>query len=269
MQWNDKQQVQEFWQRAACGEALYLEGIDRQAFAKQAEIRYALEPFILPFAQFPAWKGRRVLEIGLGLGADHQQFAQGGADLTGVDLTEHSVVMVKKRMEVMGLHSKLVLGDAENLPFPDGYFDLVYSWGVIHHSPNTIRAAKEILRVLKPGGSFRVMIYHRRSMVGYMLWLRYALMLGRPWISLTAIYARYLESPGTKAYSVDDAGLLFAAASLVRCHVELTHGDLLTSAAGQRHRGWLLSLARRCWPRGLIQRYFPRHGLYLLIEGEK
>jgi len=177
--------------------------------------------------------------------------------------------MVQYRMNVFGLKSKLLVADAENLPFPDNYFDLVYSWGIIHHTPNTHVAAKEILRVLKPGGSFKVMIYHRYSLVGYMLWLRYALFRFRPWMTLDDIYADYLESPGTKAYSRKEAIRLFEGASRVNCYVELTHGDLLESEAGQRHQGWLLSLARRCWPRRLLKRYASSFGLFLLIEGEK
>lgn len=266
---DDKQQVQEFWQQASCGERLYLDNTDRDGFAHQAEVRYRLEPYILPFADFSRWQGKRVLEIGVGLGADHQRFAEAGAQLVGIDLTQHAIEMVRHRMAVMGLASQLMVGDAERLPFPDNHFDLVYSWGVIHHSPDTDCAAREILRVLKPGGCFRVMIYHRYAMVGYMLWLRYALLTGRLWLSLDAIYARYLESPGTKAYSLSEAEALFSTASKVQCRVELTHGDLLSSAAGQRHRGGILSLARALWPRTIIQRYFARHGLFLLIKGEK
>ncbi len=94
------------------------------------------------------------------------------------------------------------------------------------------------------------MIYHRWSLVGLMLWARYALLGLRPWLSLNAVYARYLESPGTKAYSVREARVLCADFREVRIATVLTHGDLLESDAGQRHRGALLTLARRVWPRG-------------------
>jgi hypothetical protein len=113
------------------------------------------------------------------------------------------------------------------------------------------------------------MIYHTWSMVGLMLWLRYALLAGRPWRSLRSIYAAHLESPGTKAYSVAEAWVLFAAFRDVRIKTVLTHGDLLESGAGQRHGGLALSLARRIWPRSLIRRLFPRAGLFMLIEAKK
>lgn len=81
------------------------------------------------------------------------------------------------------------------------------------------------------------MIYHKWSLVGLMLWIRYALLGLRPWRSLTEVYARYLESPGTKAYSVAEARALFADFKEVRIRTLLTHGDLLESGAGQRRRG--------------------------------
>jgi ubiquinone/menaquinone biosynthesis C-methylase UbiE len=82
------------------------------------------------------------------------------------------------------------IGDAEELSFPDRYFDCVYSWGVLHHSPDTRTAVCEIWRVLKEGGSAKLMIYHKWSLVGFMLWVRYALLSLRPWMSLRTVYSR-------------------------------------------------------------------------------
>ncbi len=78
-------------------------------------------------------KGLKVLEVGVGLGADHQQFADAGAELYGIDLTEKAVEHTRKRLAYLGLESNLSVGDAEDLDFPDESFDLVYSWGVLHH----------------------------------------------------------------------------------------------------------------------------------------
>jgi hypothetical protein len=114
-----------------------------------------------------------------------------------------------------------------------------------------------------------VMIYHRRSCVGYMLWVRYALARGKPRTTLTEIYSRYLESPGTKAYSRNEAGTLFDEFHEVEMRVQLTHADLLASSVGQRHRGLLLNIGRRLWPRWLIKAVLPGHGLFLLIRGRK
>lgn len=268
----DKQRVHDFWNRASCGEELYLaEGdrADQAGYRAQAEARYALEPYIPAFAGFARAEGLRVLEIGVGLGADHQCFAEAGADLWGIDLTERAVEHSRRRLAAFGLSSHLAVGDAEHLEFPDGSFDLVYSWGVLHHSPDTPKAIAEVWRVLKPGGEARIMIYHTWSLVGLMLWARYALLGLKPWLSLRAIYARYLESPGTKAYSVGEARALFKDFREVEIRTVLTHGDLLESGAGQRHQGALLTVARRLWPRALIRKLLPGAGLFMLIEAVK
>jgi SAM-dependent methyltransferase len=261
--------VHDFWDRAACGEALYLQEARAASYLEQARQRYELEPYIESFADFAGCAGKRVLEVGVGLGADHQRFAQAGARLSGIDLTERAVAHTRRRLALFGLESGLSLGDAENLPFADAAFDMVYSWGVIHHSPDTARAVAEIHRVLRPGGTARVMIYHKWSLVGYMLWARYALARLRPWLTLTEVYARYLESPGTKAYTVRQARRMFAAFAAVEVRVVLTHGDLLASAAGQRHRGALLRIARRLWPRALLRRLARGQGLFMLISAVK
>jgi hypothetical protein len=110
------------------------------------------------------------------------------------------------------------------------------------------------------------MIYHKWSMIGLMLWLRYALLGLRPWLTLNQIYARYLESPGTKTYSFSEAERLFAAFSEVWIQSVLIHADLLESSIGQRYQGWVLSIARKLWPRGLIRQFFPNEGLFMLIK---
>ena len=146
-----KQQVHDFWNEAACGESLYLNDIDQVGYLAQAAERYRLEPEILPFADFSAAKGRKILEIGVGLGAEHQKFAEAGADLYGIDLTARAVEHTFRRLSLFGLSSQLAVGDAENLDFPDESFDIVYSWGVLHHSPDTPKAVSEVHRVLNRG----------------------------------------------------------------------------------------------------------------------
>ncbi len=147
-----KQAVRAFWNQAACGEDLYLADTEKASYAAQAQTRYALEPYIRDFARFEETRGLRVLEIGVGLGADHQQFAEAGADLWGIDLTERAIEHTQRRLSAFGLASRLTVGDAECLEFPDESFDQVYAWGVLHHSPDTPRAIGEAWRVLKRGG---------------------------------------------------------------------------------------------------------------------
>ncbi len=265
----EKEAVRAFWNQASCGEAVFLDQETMEGYQTQLQKRYAVEPFILPFANFDGSPGKEILEIGVGLGADHQMWAQGGAVLTGVDLTDRAISHVQTRLSLLGLHSNLQVADAENLPFSDETFDTVYSWGVLHHSPNTGRAIQEVYRVLKPGGAAKIMIYHTWSVVGFMLWVRYALLRLRPWITLSEIYDRYLESPGTKAYTRGEAMALFSQFKTVNITIELSGGDLMSSHVGQRHQGVFLTLAKRFFPRGLIQKWMPGLGLFMLITAQK
>jgi SAM-dependent methyltransferase len=265
-----KARVRGFWNRASCGE-VYAQGEGFAQEMRQAEeTRYRLEPYIPAFADFVSGKERDVLEIGVGMGCDHLQWARAHPRrLCGIDLTPRAIAFTGRHLALHGFDSELQVGDAEALPYDDSSFDLVYSFGVLHHSPGTPRAIDEVRRVLRPGGSARIMIYHRASLTGLMLWARYALLAGRPLRSLDDVYAHHLESPGTKAYSVREARELFREFSRVRVGVQLNHGDLLEGAVGQRHRGALLAMARRIWPRELIRRWLPGLGLYLMIEATR
>lgn len=265
----DKKKVHDFWNDAACGENLYLLDIDKEGYLAQGKERYRLEPFIIPFADFNTAKGKKVLEIGVGLGAEHQMFAQAGAELCGIDLTERAVEHTRRRLSLFGLNSRLELGDAEKLEFSDESFNIVYSWGVLHHSPDTPKAIDEAYRVLRPGGVAKIMIYHKWSMIGVMLWLRYALLSGKPWRSLRSVYSAHLESPGTKAYSYREAYGLMHKFSEVKISTPLSHGDLLESDVGQRHRGLALSLAKKLWSRWFIRQFLPNARLFMLIEARK
>ena len=267
---DQKASVQQFWDAASCGEVYASGSTDQERYESHAHARYSLEPYIADFADFASGYGRDVLEVGVGMGADHAEWARNSPrSLTGVDLTPRAIHHTTKRLTVLELTSRLLVGDAENLPFASESFDLVYSWGVLHHSPATANAIREVHRVLRPGGEARIMIYHSRSIVGALLWLRYGLLAGHPGGGLTKIYAEHLESPGTKAYSLRDARELFAIFGKSRLTTQLSFGDLLMGEVGQRHRGALLGVARRLWPRWLIRRFFADYGLMLLIEAVK
>jgi SAM-dependent methyltransferase len=265
----NKSAVFEFWNNASCGEELYLFDSNIEGYREQARLRYKLEPFIESFAKFSSTRNQKVLEVGIGLGADHQRFADAGANLYGIDLTKRAIEHTKHRLKLFENTSNIQVGDAEALPFPDNYFNIVYSWGVMHHSPNTQQCINEAYRVLVDGGVARIMVYNKWSIVGLMLWTRYALLAGRPFTSLKTIYASYLESPGTKAYTLSEARDLFYMFRQVSIKTVLTHGDLLTSDAGQRHRGLILKVAKFIWPRWLIKRILPNNGLFMLIRGYK
>ena len=266
---SEKEKVHDFWNDASCGEQLYLKTRDKEGYVYHSKKRYELEPYISDFADFSSSKDKKVLEIGVGLGADHQEFITSGATTYGIDLTLRSIKNTETRLKLWDLKSNLSVGDAEKLVFDDNYFDIVYSWGVIHHSPNTPQAISEILRVLRPGGNAKIMIYHKWSMVGFMLWIRYGLLRLRPFISLNQIYSEFLESPGTKAYSKREAFNLFKDFTEVNIRTVLTHGDLLEGSAGQRQEGILINIARKFWPRSLIRNFLSGLGLFMLIEASK
>jgi SAM-dependent methyltransferase len=266
-----KEATREFFQKASCGE-VYAQGESlAERFETQRRTRYELEPYIFEFARFADGAGRDVLEVGVGMGADHLEWARSGPrSLTGVDLTSRAANYTSARLRMNGFTPRVMVSDAENLPFADNSFDLVYSWGVLHATPDTPKAVREVLRVLRPGGIARVMVYHTYSVVGYMLWTRYALLAGRPGRSLADIYAHHLENPGTKAYTVHEAAGLFSGFSrILDIHTLITPSDLLLGEAGQQHHGPILTVARAVWPRWLIRRAFRRHGLWLMIEAVK
>ena len=265
-------QVKNFWNAQSCGERHATGDSELDRFMAEAAIRYELEPYIEDFACFSKFRNLDVLEIGVGFGADHIKIASNEPkSLTGVDLTERAIENTKTRLRLFGLQSVLKTDNAENLSFENESFDAVYSWGVLHHSPNTEECFDEVFRVLRPGGFAKIMIYHKHSPVGWMLWIRYGLSKLKPFIGLENIYSQYLESPGTKAYTIEEARRLAKKFSYFDVKIELGSGDLLIADAGARHKGFLLSFARLFYPRFLVRgisKLFPI-GLFMLITVRK
>ncbi len=156
--------VHAFWNTEACDTHVVKKYSDEKDFyEKFREYRYRTQwhiPLLVPFA---AARGKTVLEIGTGNGADGAMFALNGAIYTGVDLTEAALEATRKHFKVLGLPGTFQLENAERLSFPGGSFDWVYSNGVLHHTPNTQAAIQEVWRVLEPGGQAIIMLYHKRS----------------------------------------------------------------------------------------------------------
>jgi SAM-dependent methyltransferase len=169
------EKVHEFWNTEACGtHYVNVERGTAEFFERYRAFRYSTEwhiPLLVPFEET---RGKRVLEIGCGNGADGAMFAKHGADYTGVDLTEAAVDATRRHFNVLGLRGRFQIENAERLSFPDGSFDFVYSHGVLHHTPNVAAAFEEVYRVLKPGGKAVLMLYHKHSfnyyvrIMGYM-----------------------------------------------------------------------------------------------------
>ena len=159
-----KERVRAFWQENPCGTKFAdAPPGSRRFYELVEEHRYKKEWHIPQAAQFARAKDLAVLEVGCGLGTDGAQFAKAGAKYTGIDLTDAAVELAKRRFELFDLPGTFRVADAERLDFPDSSFDLVYSHGVLHHTPDTAAAIHEIHRVLRPGGKALVMLYHRDS----------------------------------------------------------------------------------------------------------
>lgn len=167
--------VHSFWNTEACGTHFVREFTDERDFCEKfREYRYRTEWHIPLLVPFGAAKGKSVLEIGTGNGADGVMFAKNGAAYTGVDITETALEATRRHFEVMGLRGTFQKENAEELSFPDDHFDMVYSHGVLHHTPKPQSAINEVHRVLKPGGQAIIMLYHKQSfnyhvrIMGYM-----------------------------------------------------------------------------------------------------
>jgi ubiquinone/menaquinone biosynthesis C-methylase UbiE len=143
----------------------------REFFDEVEERKYFVEPHIPGFADFPRWKGKRVLEIGCGIGTDAVNFVRAGASYSAIELSEESLALTKRRFEIYGLDGNLVLGNAEQLDqlFGTQQFDLVYSFGVIHHTPRPRAVIDAARRVIRPDGEFRLMLYARNSWKALMI----------------------------------------------------------------------------------------------------
>jgi ubiquinone/menaquinone biosynthesis C-methylase UbiE len=158
------QDVSRFWNTEACGTHFVPKFANERDFYEQLrEHRYRTEWHIPLLAPFAAAKGKQLLEIGTGNGADAVMFALNGAHYTGVDLTRTAIEATKKHFDVLGLSGTFQQENAEQLSLANNAFDIVYSYGVLHHTPNPQRAIDEVWRVLKTGGKAVVMVYHKHS----------------------------------------------------------------------------------------------------------
>jgi SAM-dependent methyltransferase len=161
-----KRETQKQWNADPCGARTALEHeAGTPEFYRQVEHeRYDVyAPWMREAIGFASHAGEAVLEVGPGLGTDHAQFARAGARMFALDLTNRHLQLTRRRFLNEGLLTRPVRGDAEALPFADAMFDLVYSYGVLHHTPDTAGAVREIHRVLRPGGLAIVGLYHRHS----------------------------------------------------------------------------------------------------------
>jgi len=199
--------VKAYWNARPCNIRHSPKVVGTEEYFNEVEARkYFVEPHIPGFAEFLRWRGKKVLEIGCGIGTDTINFARHGALVTAVDLTERSLEVARQRARVFGLEDRIrfIQANAEELSSAvpvDGY-DLVYSFGVIHHTPHPERVLNQIRNYVRPGGTVKIMVYNRWSWK--VLWILFAYGKGQFW-KLDRLIARYSEAqtgcPVTYSYS--------------------------------------------------------------------
>jgi len=228
---NLKEEVHNFWNKQSCGTQFSDKEKHTKEYFEEIELdRYTKEPEILTFAQFSSGKNKKVLEVGVGAATDFLQWAKNGAELYGIDLTPEAVSHAQHRLQLYNLAAQdIKVADAENLPFQNEFFDIVYSWGVIHHSPDTPKALKEIFRVLKPDGKAKLMVYNRKSVLAYVFWIKHAFLKLKWNQSVADVLWNKMESYGTKGYTIDEIKDLLKSENISNLEVKtvITYYDKL------------------------------------------
>jgi 2-polyprenyl-3-methyl-5-hydroxy-6-metoxy-1,4-benzoquinol methylase len=188
--------VREYWNTRPCNVRHSPKPVGTREYFDEVEARkYLVEPHIPRFADFARWKGKKVLEIGCGIGTVTINFARAGADVTAVDLTEKSLEVARQRAKVFGFEDgiRFLQADAEKLSetVPVERYDLVYSFGVIHHTPHPDRVLDEIRKYVGPESTVKIMVYNRWSWK--VLWILFVYGKGRFW-KLRRLIAEYAEA---------------------------------------------------------------------------
>jgi len=242
-----KSRVQEYWNEHPCGTQFTdLEWGSAEFFRAVEQDRYQRQPFMEAAVGFARYPARKLLEIGCGLGTDLFQFARQGARVVGLDLTVRGVSLARRRFRMEDVPGEFLTGDAENLPFADGQFDVVYSFGVLHHTPDTGKAFREIHRILKPGGEAVVMLYHSHSThyyLGYPLAMLSRVRRGKRLVGRSE-YFRVYDGEGNplgKAYTRGEVRNLFRGFEILEQRSYDTYRPRLPATANRI----LLGLGRR------------------------
>ena len=188
--------VRDYWDARPCNIRHSSKPVGTKEYFDEVEARkYFVEPHIPRFAQFERWRGKKVLEIGCGIGTDTISFARHGAHVTAVELSEKSLEIARQRAEVYGLQDRIrfCLGNAEELTtfVPVEPYDLIYSFGVIHHTPNPERAVEQMRHYVQPGSTVKVMVYHRYAWK--VLWILLTYGKGQFW-RLAELVASHSEA---------------------------------------------------------------------------
>jgi 2-polyprenyl-3-methyl-5-hydroxy-6-metoxy-1,4-benzoquinol methylase len=221
--------VEKYWNDRPCNIRHSTKQVGTREYFDEVERRkYMVEPHIPKFADFERWRGKKVLEIGCGLGTDTMNFARHGAQVTAVDLSEKSIGLARQRAKVFGLEDRIrfIQADAEHLSdrVPAEPYDLIYSFGVIHHTPHPERVIAQLPRFTGPETTVKIMVYNRWSWK--VLWILARYGKGAFW-KLDRLIAENSEAqtgcPVTYVYSKRQGAELLA------------HGDLRVTRAEADH----------------------------------
>jgi len=255
-----KSTIQQYWTENVPGLDMVNKDYkpDQKEFYQDADnFRYKFEPYVIDLIKSFASKGKLILEVGCGMGTDSRLISRLDADIVSLDLSMRNVSFSLKGMSLLGLKGKGVNSDAENLPFRDGTFDIVYSYGVLHHTPDTQKAINEVYRVLKPNGKAVIMLYHK----GYAY---YALLLMHGYKKILGIYnkdrltSQYDHTPLSRMYSKQEIKRIF-------CNYRNLKLSVVTYGGIQAHA--LLKYLYKAFQRwNFLMRNF---GSFLIIEAEK
>ncbi|KKS77896.1 MAG: Methyltransferase type 12 [Candidatus Woesebacteria bacterium GW2011_GWB1_43_14] len=222
----NKKKVKEYWDQRPCNIRHSPKPVGTVEYFNEVEDRrYFVEPHILQFAKFPHWKGKRVLEIGCGIGTDMIRFARTGAKVTAVEFSQKSLKIAKQRAKVFKLQNKIKFyqGDAEHLTdfVPIAPYDLVYSFGVIHHTPHPEKVIEQIRNYVRPGTVIKLMVYYRYSW--RVFWILLTFGRGQFW-RLNELVARHSEAqtgcPITHLYSRRQIRRLLHGYKIIEMHVD-------------------------------------------------
>ncbi len=257
------EQIAAYWDRRPCNVRHSDEPVDSLAYSLQVTARkQRVEPHLWQFADFSAWSGASVLDLGCGIGTEALEFARYGANVTAVDLSARSLDITRTRFDSEGLRADFILGNMETDLNMAGSFDLVWAWGTLHHTPDPLRVLTLARSYLRPGGWLRVMLYHRLSTKALRLWLQAG--CPRDLDAAVAIGSEAQEGcPLTRTYTRGTACDLLKSAGFKVTAVQVCHifpWRVADYVQGRYVRGWPWRVLPESWVAPLL-------GWHLLVEG--
>jgi 2-polyprenyl-3-methyl-5-hydroxy-6-metoxy-1,4-benzoquinol methylase len=222
-------QVRSYWDQRPCNIRHSPKPVGTREYFDEVEARkYFVEPHIPRFAEFDRWQGQKVLEIGCGIGTDTVNFARHGATVAAVDLSPQSLDLARRRVEVYGLQNQVRFysGSAEELTsfVPVEPYDLIYSFGVIHHTPHPGRVLQQMRSYAKPGTTIKIMVYHHRSWKVFDILMGYG--KGQFW-RIEELVAEHSEAqtgcPVTYTYTRDEGRRLIESSGFHASNIFVDH----------------------------------------------